>query len=246
MAFKEREAAILEYLRDHKEASIPELCSALFVSELTMRRDLTKLNMPGKIIRTHGGAAHRKERGENLPLLMREKESPGAKTIMGKKCLELINDGDTIMVDGSSTSLALLHEICGKKSVIVITNSAKAPMVLAKTKAKAFVTGGEFAPDAYVYVGNYAEAFLRSFNADICFFSVRTLTPDGILTDNAIDENSIRRVMMAQSKKTVLMLNSEKIGKPCMNNLCTIDEVDLIVSEADISNRFKGYEYKFM
>lgn len=246
MAFKEREAAILEYLREHKEASIPELCSALFVSEPTMRRDLTKLNMSGKIIRTHGGAAHRKELGENLPLLMREKESPGAKTIIGKKCLELINDGDTIMVDGSSTSLALLQEICGKKSVVVITNSAKAPMILAKTKVKTFITGGELASEAYVYVGNYAESFLRSFNADICFFSVRTLTTDGILTDNAIDENSIRRVMMAQSKKTVLLLNSEKIGTPCMNNLCTIDEVDHIVSETDISDRFKGYEYKFM
>ena len=246
MAFKEREAAILEYLREHKEASTPELCSALFVSEPTMRRDLTKLNMSGKIIRTHGGAAHRKELGENLPLLMREKESPEAKTVIGKKCLELINDGDTVMVDGSSTSLALLQEICGKRSVFVITNSAKAPSYLANTKVKVFATGGELASDAYVYVGNYAEAFLRSFNADICFFSVRTLTPDGILTDNAIDENSIRRVMMAQSKKTVLMLNSEKIGKPCVNNLCTIDEIDLIVSEKDISHRFKGYEHKFM
>ncbi|MBQ8840018.1 MAG: DeoR/GlpR transcriptional regulator [Clostridia bacterium] len=246
MAFKEREASILEYLREHREASIQELCSALFVSEPTMRRDLAKLNMSGKIIRTHGGAAHRKELGENLPLPMRERESPGAKTIIGKKCLELINDGDTIMIDGSSTSLALLQEICGKKSVVVITNSAKAPMVLAKTKVKTFVTGGELASDAYVYVGNYAESFLRSFNADICFFSVRTLTPDGILTDNAIDENSIRRVMMAQSKKTVLMLNSEKVGRPCINNLCTIDEVDLVVCERDISERFKGYEHKFI
>ena len=246
MAFKEREASILEYLREHKEASIPELCSALFVSEPTMRRDLMKLNMSGKIIRTHGGAAYRKELGENLPLLMREKENPEAKTVIGKKCLDLINEGDTIMLDGSSTSLALLKEICNKKSVVVITNSAKAPMVLSKTKVKAFVTGGELALDSYVYVGNYAESFLRSFNADICFFSVRTLTPDGILTDNAIDENSIRKVMLSQSKKSVLMLNSEKIGESCMNNLCTINDVDYIVSEKDISDRFKWYEGKFI
>lgn len=246
MAFKERETAILEYLREHKEASISELCSVLFVSEPTMRRDLTKLNMSGKIIRTHGGAAHRKELGENLPLLIREKENPEAKTVIGKKCLELINDGDTVMVDGSSTSLALLQEISEKKSVVVITNSAKAPLVLAKTKVKTFVTGGELASDTYVYVGNYAESFLRSFNADICFFSVRTLTPDGTLTDNAIDENSIRRVMMAQSKKTVLMLNSEKVGESCMNNLCKINEIDFIVCEKDISHRFKGYEDKFI
>ena len=75
MAFKERETAILEYLNEHKSASISDLCAAFFVSEPTMRRDLAKLNMAGKIIRTHGGAAHQSEFGENLPLSMRERSN---------------------------------------------------------------------------------------------------------------------------------------------------------------------------
>ena len=246
MPFKEREEAILNYLQKHKEADIYELCSALYVSESTMRRDLARLNMAGKIIRTHGGAAYRNELGENLPLLMREKENPEAKTIIGKKCIELINDGDTIMVDGSSTALALLQALGDKKSIVVITNSAKAPTVLAKTKIKTIVTGGELSSDAFVYVGNYTESFLRLFNADICFFSVRTLTPDGMLTDNAIEENAVRSVMMSQSNKTVLMLHSDKVDKPCMCNLCSLDNIDYVVSEKDISHRFKGHEKKFI
>ncbi|MBP3437060.1 MAG: DeoR/GlpR transcriptional regulator [Clostridia bacterium] len=246
MGFKERETAILEYLRKHKGATVLELCAALFVSEPTMRRDLAKLNEAGKIIRTHGGAVHRSELGENLPLPMREKENPGAKTVIGKKCLDLINDGDTVMVDGSSTALALLQELGDKKSVVVITNSAKAPLVLANKNIKTFVTGGELASDTYVYVGGYAEFFLRKFNADICFFSVRTLTSDGMLTDNAIEENSVRKVMMSQSKKKVLMLDSGKLGEPCMSNLCTVNDVDLIVSERDISEGFKACKEKFI
>ncbi len=246
MAFKERESAILEYLRDHREASIAELCAALYVSEPTMRRDLATLNMAGKIIRTHGGAAHRSELGENLPLSLRERENTEAKMIIGKKCLELINDGDTVMVDGSSTALALLQELGDKKSVVVVTNSAKAPLVLANTKVKTFVTGGELAADAYVYVGSYTEDFLRAFNADICFFSVRTLTYDGMLTDNAIAENSVRRVIMSRSKKSVLMLNSEKVGDPCLSNLCSLDDVDYVVSERDISGQFGAYKDKFI
>ena len=246
MGFKERETAILEYLREHKGANVSELCAALFVSEPTMRRDLTKLNVAGKIIRTHGGAVHRSELGENLPLPMREKENPEAKTIIGKKCLELINDGDTIMVDGSSTALALLQELGDKKAVVVITNSAKAPLVLANKNIKTFVSGGELASDTYVYVGSYAESFLRAFNADICFFSVRTLTRDGMLTDNAIEENSARKVMMSQSKKKVLLLDSRKLGNPCMSNLCTINDVDFIVSECDISANFQEHKEKFL
>ena len=69
---------------------------------------------------------------------------------------------------------------------------------------------------------------------------------DGFLTDNAIDENYIKRVMISQSKKSVLMLNSEKIGESCMNNLCTINDIDFIVSEKDISDHFKEYKDKFI
>jgi len=246
MAYKDRETAIIEYLTRHKEASVSELCCALFVSEPTIRRDLAELNAMGKIIRTHGGAMLRGELGENLPLSMRERENSEAKAIIGKKCIELINDGDTVMVDGSSTALALLSELGDKKSVVVITNSAKAPLILAKTKVKTFVSGGELAADAHVYVGSYTEDFLRSFNADVCFFSVRTLTKEGLLTDNAIAENCVRRVMMSRSKKSILMLDSGKIGEPCINSLCSLNEIDFVVSEKNISDFFEKCKEKFI
>ena len=246
MSLKEREVAILDYLRENKEATVSELCGALFVSEPTMRRDLAALNSAGKIIRTHGGAVYRKDPGENLPQVYREREHFDAKVTIGKKCLSLINDGDTIMVDGSSTALALIRVLEAKKSIVVITNSAKAALLLADSKIKTFVTGGELAPHAYAYAGSYAEEFIRSFNADLCFFSVRTLTRDGLLTDNAIAENSLRRVMLAHSKKSILMLDSQKISEPCPNTLCRLSDVTYVVSERDISGDFKGYEHKFL
>ena len=246
MSLKDRELAILEYLRAKKTASVSELCEALFVSEPTMRRDLAALNTAGKIIRTHGGAIYRNEPGENLPLAYREREHSDAKSIIGKKCLSLISDGDTIMVDGSSTGLALLRNIAIKKSIVVITNSAKAPLVLAETGVKTFVTGGELATDTYAYVGSYTESFLQSFNADICFFSVRTLTENGNLTDNAIAENAVRKIMMAKSRKKVLMLDSQKIGAPCINTLCSLSEIDYVVSERNISALFPDCAEKFI
>lgn len=246
MSFKERESFILEYLRKNKEASVGELCSAMFVSEPTMRRDLAVLNSAGKIIRTHGGAMHRSEPGENLPQEYREREHSDAKVIIGKKCLSLINDGDTVMIDGSSTALELMRVIAAKKSIIVITNSAKAPIMLSGTQVRTFVSGGELASNSYAYVGSYAEDFLRSFNADVCFFSVRTLTPEGYLTDNAIAENSIRKIMMSRSKRSVLMLNSRKIGEPCISTLAHIKDLSYVVSETDISDNFKEYKEKFI
>lgn len=246
MSVKEREAKILEYLRLNRRASVEELCHAFFVSEPTMRRDLANLHADGKILRTHGGAEHRSEPGENLPLSLREREHSDAKNVIGKKCLDLISDGDVIMVDGSSSALALLRLLDGKKSIVVITNSAKAPLVLASPNVKTFVTGGELSSDTLVFAGNYAENFIRSFNADICFFSVRTLTPEGALTDNAIAENSIRRAMLSHSKKRALMLDSQKIGDPCISTLCTLNDIDLVISESDISEHFPNFKEKFI
>ena len=246
MSFKEREASILEYLRENKEATVAELCRALFVSEPTMRRDLATLNTAGKIIRTHGGAAYRSEPGENLPQAYRAKEHSDAKIAIGKKCLTLINDADTVMIDGSSTALALMRFIGAKKSIVVITNSAAAAAILAEANVKTFVSGGELSANSRVFVGSYTEAFLRSFNADVCFFSVRTLTADGSLTDNAIAENSARRVMLSRSRRSVLMLDSQKIGEPCMSTLCTLDDISYVVSEKDISEQFPRHREKFI
>ncbi len=246
MSLKERENAILEYLDEHREASVNELCSALFVSEATMRRDLAYLNEAGKLIRTHGGALMRRDPWENIPQSYREREHLGAKTVIGKKCLSLISDGDTVMVDSSSTALSLLPLLGNKKSIVLITNNAKAPMLLCDTKVKVFVSGGELAPGTYAYVGSYAEKFIASFNADIAFFSARTLTVDGRITDNAIAENNIRNIMLKNSRRSVLMLDSKKIGEPCMNTLCELRDIDYIVSECDISNLFKNTEVEFL
>lgn len=246
MSLKDREERIVEYLKGRHEATVEELCSVLFVSEATMRRDLARLNGEGRIVRTYGGAAYRSELGKNLPFEYREREHSDAKAQIAKRCLSLIKDGDTVMTDASSTALALIREIGASHSVIIVTNSAKAPLVLPEGAAKLFVTGGEVLLPSYAYVGAHAESFLRQFRADICFFSVRTLTRDGELTDNAIAENSARRVMMARSKRSILMLDSGKIGDSCVNTLCTLADVDGVVCERDISEEFPEFSEKFL
>lgn len=246
MSIKERDEALLEYLGRRGEASVAELSEAMFVSQPTMRRTLSRLAGEGRLIRTYGGAALRGTMGENLPQQIREREHSEAKAIIGRRALSLVHDGDTVMVDGSSTAMALLSLLPAHKSVAVITNSAKAPLLLGDSGIRLFVTGGELAAHTYAYVGSYAEDFLRSFHADVCFFSVRTLTEDGALTDNAIAENAVRRVMLSRSRRAVLMLGSEKIGPPCLHTLCHLDAITHVVSERDLSPLFPAYRDKFV
>ena len=246
MSFKDREKIILEYLRQNREATIEELCTHLFVSAPTVRRDLKSLAEGRKIIRTPGGAVFNSIQWEGTPQELRETKFVEEKDCIAQKCLDLIKDGDTIMVDASSTCLHLLKHLSSKSSIIVITNSTKASFLLAKTGIKTFVSGGEASKTSFGYVGTLAEEFIRKFNADICFFSVSSLTPDGKLTDNSVAENQISKAMIECSKKSVLLLNSQKIGEPFLNTVCTLKDIDLIVSERDISDKFPQYKEKFI
>ncbi len=246
MNLRDRETRILDFLRERREVTVGEICRELYVSEPTVRRALASLSELGMVIRTHGGAIYKGEPGENLPLSYREREHSDAKIAIAKKCLSLIRDGDTVMTDASSSALALLRALPEGKKLTVITNSAKAALILGDTSIKTFVTGGELAPESYAYVGGYAESFIRSFHADLCFFSVRTLTEDGKLTDNAVAENAVRRAMLESADRSILMLDSQKISAPCLNTLCTLDDISLAVSECDISENFPSSKEKFV
>ena len=246
MAFKDRENGILEYLNQNREATIEQLCTKFFVSAPTMRRDLKALAASGKIIRTHGGAFLNSSPGESIPQELREREFVEEKDIIARKCLDLINDGDSVMIDASSSCLPLLKLLSAKNSIVVITNSTKAPSLSAKTGVKILVTGGEVSKTSFSYIGSFAEEFIRRFNADICFFSVCSLSPNGRLTNNSTSENQLCRVMLEQSKKSVLLLNSQKIGEPKLNTLCMLKDIDFVVSEKDISDKFPEYKEKFI
>jgi len=246
MPLKDRESSILEYLSQNREASVEELCAKLFVSEPTIRRDLKALAEAGKIIRTHGGAFLNSFPGESIPQELREREFVAEKDVIARKALDLISDGNSVMIDASSTCFQLMKHLSAKNSIVVITNSTKASLISPKTGVKTFVTGGEISKTSFSYIGTFAEDFIRNFNADICFFSVCALSPDGKLTNNSTSENQLCKVMLECSKKSVLLLNSQKIGEPKLNTLCTLKDVNYVVCEKDISDKFPQYKEKFI
>ncbi len=236
MPLDDREKDILELLSYNESTSIKELSKKLFISEPTVRRDLTSLEAEGKVIRTHGGVLL-KPLGldENLPLYIREREHNDEKILIAKKAVSLIHDGNLIMLDSSTSSLSIIPFLKDFKEIIVVTNSAKASVMLGELKIKNYCTGGQLINNSLAFVGSHAEKYLKSFNADICFISVRTLTVEGILTDNAVEENNIRKVMLGASKRKVLLLDSRKIGKPCIHNLCSVEDITDIISEKSFS-----------
>lgn len=232
MPFYEREDKILNALLEKDSMTTQELSARLFVSVPTLRRDLIKLEQMGKIIRTHGGAQLiKKSADEKIPIFLREQEQNEAKEIMARKAVEFIRDGDIIMLDGSTSAYSIIPQLVSFKNLIVITSSAKSSFLLGRMGISNICTGGRMITRSLSYIGEDAENTVKRYNADVVFFSCRGLSMDGKLTDNSIEENSLRKIMLRHARKKVFLCDSSKLDHTYLNNLCHLSEVDEIICE---------------
>lgn len=239
MPFYEREERLLEALSEKESMSVSELAETLFISIPTARRDLKKLEAKGLIVRTFGGASIKKRPADaQVPFILREHEGGEAKVRIAAKAKSFVFDGATIMLDGSTSAYALIPYLSEFNDIIVIASSAKAAVVLGNMGIKTICTGGHMKENSYAFVGYEAERTVADYNADVVFFSCRGLSEDGVLTDRSIEENDLRRVMLSHAKKKVLLLDSGKIGKSYLNRLCSLSEIDELVTECDIPEHF--------
>jgi len=233
MLIRERQRRIIEELKRDPDIGVKVLAAKLYVSEPTIRRDLTALHNRGIITKMYGGAMLNLSTAfSETPFSLRVAEKSDTKLEIARRAAARIEDGMTVMLDGSTSAYHLVPHLAQHTNLTVITSGAKTAVMLAEANIRTFCTGGQMIIHSYSYVGEQAEAFVRNFNADILFFSCRGLDLDGRMTDNAIEEANLRKVMFTCAAQKVLLCDSGKIGKCCLYNMGTVSEIDAIVSDA--------------
>lgn len=214
-----------------KPHSVKELSEKLFISEPTVRRDITLLKEKEILTCKRGIVALKsKSPDQRIPLFIRHLEQNEEKQIIAKKAIQHIKDGYVIMLDASTTAFHILPHLTEFKNILIITNGAKTALESAAMGIRTICTGGEIALESFCYVGTDAENILKRYNADIAFFSCRGLSEDGIATDNSILENSIRRIMIKNAKESYLLCDNTKFDKKYLNTLCNINEISGIIT----------------
>ncbi|MBQ9760167.1 MAG: DeoR/GlpR transcriptional regulator [Clostridia bacterium] len=237
----ERRNQIIKILLKEKKVTVSELAQKLFISEPSIRRDLTELEKEKLVRRVHGGAIleEHSESFIKIPFLLRELEDHDAKTVIAQRAAELVNDGDVVMMDASSSAYAIIPFLAQKNNVTVITSGIKALMRLAEHGIDAYSTGGHLLSSSFALVDEDAHEVISHYNADIAFFSCRGISPDGMITDFSIEENIVRKKMIERSKKSVLLCADKKMNKTYLHNICSIREVTHVISEAELPENLK-------
>ena len=246
MIIEDRQSKILELLASEPDLKVADLSRRLFVSEPTVRRDLTELAAKGLVRKVYGGARLTGPADGEIPFVLREKEKSRAKAELAKRAAALVQDGSVIFLDASTSAFHLVPYFASHRDLIVITAGARTAIELAKAGIRTFSTGGQMILNSFSYVGRQAEDFCRNFHADICFVSCRGVAWDGTLTDRSVEEANVRRVMMEQSRRRVLLADGEKFGKTFFFTQGHTREMDAVISDrplpADLPLRETSWE----
>ncbi len=228
----ERKNQILTILQDEKKVVVAELSAKFGVSEETIRRDLEKLEKEGYVVKAYGGAVLNENAQKDLPSMVRRKTNIVGKQRIAELISARIKDGDSIMLDASSTALYIAQKIKDKKNITLITNSVE---ILYETSDmagwKIFSTGGIMAEGAMALIGTYANSMVERLHVAKTIVSCKGLEKRRGITDSSEVHSSTKRAMLAAAEKKILAVDHLKFDRSAFDRVCGFENVDVIVTD---------------
>ena len=231
----ERRKSILDFVNTNGSAMVADLSKLLKVTDETVRRDLQKLEEQGMVYRTHGGAIPCGSVMTDLAADVRQKINIDLKQSIAKEAAKLVEPGDTVFMDSSTTAYFLAHEIKDKDEVTVITNSFKVLSELTGASGIRLVAiGGVFSSKSMSFRGSSAEKEIRrNYGANKFFCSCKALSKSRGLCEGNEAETEIKKAMLDCSEQLVLMCDHSKIDKMGSFVVSSLDRLDYFCTDPE-------------
>lgn len=208
---EERRRWLLERLRRDGRLVAAVLAQELDTSEDTVRRDLRELAAAGLVQRVHGGALPLSP--ALLPLAARRERSAEAKDRLAAAALELIGDGQVLLLDGGTTNLALACRLPPHLRLTVVTPSPAVALALTEHPgAEVVLLGGRLDRVSQTVVGAATVEAVRSIRADLCVLGICSLDPVAGLSVAGFEEAELKRAMAAGSRAVAALVTADKLG----------------------------------
>lgn len=235
-----RIAQIEKLLFTTGSVEVSDLSSYFHVSEMTIRRDLNTLVSQGKAIRTHGGAMIPQDKYiDGISFSSRAREHVAEKKAIAKEAVKYLHPGDNVFIDDSSTVLSMAEFIPYNKPLIITTTALTAALEFNKyTNVTVFCLGGELHKTYYSCYGPITLNILKSMYFKTAFLGFCSITSDGLITTNSVNDLEIKKMIIQRSEKSIVLIDSSKIVTPQFFQLGTISEIDLIITDNKIPKNF--------
>ncbi len=240
MLQNQRREKIFDLLKEDGFAKVINLARLFKVTEVTIRQDLEKLESEGLIIKEHGGASIKNVEDQVRSFSLLRQENLEQKSAIAQKCLEFIENGDTIILDSGSTTTEIAKKIKGFKQLTVITNALNIALLLgADPDIEVIMTGGEFKPPTLSLTGQKAADFFKGLNVQKLFLATAGISLKSGLTYPSISDLVVKKAMIDAAEVTYLVADSTKMGKNALASLGALSLIDYIITDDKIEEKHK-------
>lgn len=232
MTIESRQGQILSLLSSRERVSVIELSQLLTVTEVTIRKDLERLQEQGLVTRVHGGAAISSRGRLERNQIARESERRAEKLRIARVAAELIQSGQRIFLDASTTALFIARLIKDRRDLVVVTNGLYTAVELSYCDSIAtIVLGGTVRHRSSSLVGSLADSMTQRLRVDLGFFGARGLTPRDGLMEVDLDEAQLKHNMVRASDVVIGVADSSKFGARYLNAFALPDEIHRIITD---------------
>ena len=233
MGISERQNEILKIIKEHTYVSVNELSRMTFTSPSSIRRDLTRLENLGLVNRSYGGASLPEINGRVAGFYNRSTKNVKEKRLIAGKASALLKNGQSILLDSSTTASFMLPYIAKMDSAVVFTNNLEIAVSAIEQGIRTHCIGGASIGGSVSLGGSQTYKALADISVDMMFFSSQSLSMDGMITDSTEEENYVRSVMLERADKTVFLCDSTKFNTRSLYTLTSLDCVDYAVFDRD-------------
>ena len=227
---QERDEAIIRLLRIHQYMTVQDLCEKVSASPATIRRALTRLDESGHLQYINGGALLLK------PDVGAKPEMTPQKQRIVHAALQLIHPHDTLFLDAGSTNNLLADALIGIDEICVVTNSIYIAYRLytGNPSIEVYVCGGNVGNESSMagVVGSLAESLIGSMRAHTFFMGASAVNTQHGITDPYINSASLKRCMIENAQKTVLLCDHTKFGAVCRAFVAPLERIDALITDA--------------
>jgi DeoR/GlpR family transcriptional regulator of sugar metabolism len=242
MLIAERQQLLQELIAQRGMSDLDSLAAELKVSQSTVRRDVEQLEQRGIVKRTHGGVIWVGDKSSPTTRLYAFDQRMGyeveAKRQIARAAKKLLSPGETVLLDGGTTTFYLAQELLGMPLQLVTNSLPIANLFINEEAVEVVLTGGLIYPRYGVLLGPMMEHTLETIHTKTLVMSVAGLHQGTLYNQNQLLVQAERR-MLEQAQRAVLLLDSGKFGQQALARVCKLSEMDVVVTDAGVSEEQK-------
>ncbi len=238
LSIAERHKYILSMLRKNGFVRVTELAKELDVTPVTIRKDLKNLESKKLLYRTHGSASPVNPYTSDIDIQEKEKLKTDEKRKIALAACKLLEDNDTIILAAGSTVHAFAQELKTTSALTVVSSSLKTSMTLnSKENIEVIQFGGVIRKSSSSAVGDFAQKMLNDITCSKLFIGVDGVDVEYGVTNSNIEEANLNKKMMEAAHRIVVLTDSTKFGRRGFGRICNLDQIDVIITDAGISDK---------